>query len=135
MKATTFPWLEAPMLRRRIPASALLAFALVLTLSHSHAMAQISPGKLVTIGLGGGVSVPIGDAGDALKNGYHLRGFVKVKPPVLPLGFRGALGYQKLDLDQLATGIPASANPEGSTNILSGLGGVTLGMSMGPIHP
>jgi len=86
-------------------------------------------GKFVEVGLGGGMSVPVGNAQDALKQGFHVRGIVNVKPPVLPFGLRGALGYQKFSMDQLPVGT------EGSGNILSGLGGVTLGMGLGPIRP
>ena len=48
--------------------------------SASAASAQIPgpAGKMVQFGLGGGVSVPVGDAQDALKEGFHVRGFMKV---------------------------------------------------------
>ncbi len=86
-------------------------------------------GKMIQIGVGGGASVPVGHAENALKEGFNVRGFVKVKPPVLPVGIRGALGYQKFSLDQVPAGT------DGTGNILSGLGGITLGKSVGPIRP
>ena len=97
----------------------------------STASAQIPgpAGKMVQFGLGGGVSVPVGNAQDALKEGFHVRGFMKVKPPALPFSLRGALGYQKFSMDQLPVGT------EGTGNILSGLGGVSLGKSVGPLRP
>ncbi|HEY7729170.1 MAG TPA: outer membrane beta-barrel protein [Candidatus Eisenbacteria bacterium] len=102
----------------------------------SPSMAQLhaarglgSQEKMLQLGIGGGVSVPVGDAKDALKNGFHLRGIVKVKPPAFPFALRGALGYQKFDLSRVPTGA------EGTGNILSGLGGLTFGFAMGPMHP
>lgn len=84
---------------------------------------------MVQLGIGGGLSVPVSDAKDALKNGYHVRGIVKVKPAAFPLGFRGALGYQKFDLKQLPTGTT------GTGNMLSGLAGLTYGIPVGPVRP
>lgn len=86
-------------------------------------------GRMVQLGIGGGVSLPVSHAKDALKDGWHVRGIVEVKPPMFPLGLRGALGYQKFDLDH------APAGTQGTGNILSGLGGITIGMSLGPIRP
>jgi opacity protein-like surface antigen len=99
----------------------------------STASAQIPgpAGKMVQFGLGGGVSVPVGNAQDALKEGFHVRGFMKVHPPALPFSLRGALGYQKFGLD--ASQLPVGT--EGSGNILSGLGGISLGKSVGPLRP
>jgi opacity protein-like surface antigen len=110
---------------------ALLAVLAVGLISASPAVAQWSPvgEKMIQLGIGGGVSVPVGDAGDALKNGFHLRGIVKLKPPALPVGIRAALGYQKFDLDQAPVGTDATGN------ILSGLGGLSLGFPAGPLRP
>src|SRR5688500_18710969 len=83
----------------------------------------------VHFGLGGGMSVPVGDAGDALKEGFHVRGILSVKPPVLPFGIRGVLGYQKLNLDDTMPGV------EGTGKILSGLANLTFGASAGPLRP
>lgn len=96
----------------------------------SSALAQQSEtGKMLQLGIGGGISLPVSDAKDALKNGYHIRGILEVKPPMFPVGLRGALGYQKFDLAH------APAGTTGSGNILSGLGGITIGMWLGPLRP
>lgn len=105
----------------------LVAFCLVL--ASPAAALPGGPDKMVQIGIGGGVSLPVSHAKDALKEGFHVRGILEVKPPVFPLGLRGALGYQKFDLEH------APAGTEGTGNILSGLGGITIGMSLGPIRP
>lgn len=104
--------------------------ALFVLVSASTAHALPGPaGKMLELGIGGGVSLPVSHAKDALKDGYHIRGIVQVKPPMFPLGLRGALGYQKFDLDH------APAGTTGTGNILSGMGGITLGISVGPIRP
>jgi opacity protein-like surface antigen len=85
--------------------------------------------RMIQLGIGGGLSVPVGDAKDALENGYHLRGLVKVRPPGFPLGLRAALGYQKFDLSRVPTG------SEGTGNMLSGLAGLIYGFHVGPVEP
>jgi opacity protein-like surface antigen len=96
----------------------------------SSALAQQGEtGKMLQLGIGGGISLPVSDTKDAFKDGFHIRGILEVKPPMFPLGLRGALGYQKFDLSH------APAGTTGSGNILSGLGGITLGMWLGPLRP
>src|SRR5262249_14914111 len=55
----------------------------------------------VTFGLGGGITMPTNGTGDALKNGFHLRGLAEFHVPALPFGLRGALGYQKMNLQDI----------------------------------
>jgi opacity protein-like surface antigen len=108
-----------------------LAVLAVGLLAASPAMAQL-PGaatKMIQVGIGGGASVPVGHAENALKEGFNVHGFVKVKPPMFPVALRGGIGYQKFNLDQVPAGT------DGTGNILSGLGGITLGKSLGPIRP
>lgn len=81
------------------------------------------------IGFGGGTSVPMSDTKDAFKNGYHGRAMFMWNGPGLPVGLRGALGYEKLDLKSLSPGT------SGDATILSGLGNITLGFPVGPIKP
>lgn len=109
----------------------MVVLALLGLLGAAPAAAQLpgAPDKMVQIGIGGGISLPVSHAKDALKDGFHVRGILEVKPPMFPIGLRGALGYQKFDLEH------APAGTTGSGNILSGLGGITVGMSLGPIRP
>jgi opacity protein-like surface antigen len=99
------------------------------------ASAQIpGAGRMIHFGIGGGVSVPVSDASDAFKSGGHLKGWVSFKPPALPFGIRGALGYERMDLKNIATtfvGTPV----QGTGTVISGLGDVTLGFPVGPIKP
>jgi opacity protein-like surface antigen len=83
----------------------------------------------VKIGFGGGTSVPVSDAKDAFKNGFHGQAMVMWNAPVLPLALRGSVGYTKLDLKSLAPGV------EGNARILSGLANVSYGFPVGPVKP
>jgi len=114
---------------KRIPAGLVLAFCvLALPASTAHAVGPLS------LGLGGGVSVPVGEAKDALKDGFHIRGILDAKLPVLPFGLRGALGFEKFNMQDLAAA--SSTFQNGNSQILSGLGGVTFSLiSVGPVRP
>jgi len=86
--------------------------------------------KPVQIGFGGGVSVPLNDAADALKNGWHASGIVKFNLSGLPLDLRGSFNYTKFALDQAVTGY------DGTGRILSGLGNVSYHLGLfKPIEP
>jgi hypothetical protein len=86
-------------------------------------------GRPFKIGLGGGASVPVSDAADAFKTGFHGKGMVMWSAPVLPLSIRGSIGYEKLDLKSLVPGI------DGTSSILSGIGSVSYGFPVGPVKP
>jgi hypothetical protein len=87
----------------------------------------------LSLGLGGGFTMPVGDSQDALKNGFHLRGIAEAHLPMVPLGLRAALGYQKLDLKDLAS---SAGYSNGQSSILSGLAGFTFSLiSVGPVRP
>jgi len=100
------------------------AVALSLALLPSAAAA-----RPVKIGFGGGLSVPVSDAKDAFKNGFHGKAMVKWDAPALPLALRGSVGYSQLDLKSLAPGV------DGKGTILSGLANVSYGFPVGPVKP
>src|SRR5262245_17606228 len=84
----------------------------------------------VTLGVGGGVNVPVGATGEGFDNGFNVRGIVGFTPPAIPFGLRGALGYEKMDLASAIPGIT------GSADILSGVAGIKLGLGApGPVRP
>ena len=86
--------------------------------------------KPFQIGLGGGVSVPVGDAGDALKSGWHGTAIARFNLPGLPFDIRALGSYKHLSLDQ------AAAGSSGASKIISGLGNITYTMPMpGPVKP
>lgn len=93
-----------------------------------------SAGSPITLGLGGGITMPTNDTGDVLKNGFHLRGLAEFHVPALPFGLRGALGYQKMNVQDALQAATSMTN--GQSQILSGLAGVTFPlMSSGPVRP
>jgi hypothetical protein len=59
--------------------------------------AQTSPGpkRPVLIGLGGGLTVPLGDFADAADAGFNLGGFLQYRPGTNPFGIRGDLQYHR----------------------------------------
>jgi opacity protein-like surface antigen len=93
------------------------------------AAAQSGPQPLIRVGVGGGLSVPVADAGDALRHGLNGQAFVLVNAGGIPLRFN--LGYQKFDLrEALASGA------SGDGRILSGLAGVNVDLvQVGPAVP
>jgi opacity protein-like surface antigen len=108
-------------MQRRITMCA-VALSLVL-------FASVAAALPVKIGFGGGTSVPVSDAGDAFKKGFHGQGMVMWSAPVLPIALRGSVGYTKLDLKSLAPGV------EGNARILSGLANLSYGFPVGPVKP
>jgi hypothetical protein len=108
----------------------LLAIGVVLatTAAASPAAGQLGAQRLVRFGFGGGVSVPVSDAGDALKSGINGQAFVLVNAGGIPLRFN--LGYQKFDFEEAL-----AAGAEGESTILSGLAGLSFDLVQGPVVP
>lgn len=91
---------------------------------------QSSDYHFLRIGFGGGMSVPTQHAADAFKTGVNGEGFLLIDLRVLP-PIRLNLGYQKFDYKALATG-----QSQGTTNILSGVGGLSITIiPFGPLRP
>jgi opacity protein-like surface antigen len=95
------------------------------------ASAQVGIAKrFVTVGMGGGVSVPVDNAADALKNGFHVEGFARLNVPKLPVMPRFDLNFSKFDFDDAQVGVP------GTQQILAGLANVQVPiLPLGPIRP
>ena len=62
----------------------------------STAEAQMA--RPVQFGLGAGITVPTGDAGDILDNGYHFQGMLGFKAPMFPVGLRLDVMYHTADV-------------------------------------
>ena len=104
----------------------LVVWAVTLSLALLQSAAAARP---VKIGFGGGLSVPVSDAKDVFKNGFHGKAMVKWDAPVLPLALRGSVGYSQLDLKSLTPGV------DDKGKILSGLANVSYGFPVGPVKP
>ena len=95
-------------------------------------------GHLVSVGLGGGVSVPVHDASEAFKNGFNGHGFVRFNLKGLPIVPRVDFSFQKFDLKDLPpieqfTGPPIT--PEGTGQVMAGLANLQVYLMHGPISP
>lgn len=125
------------------------ATAAALFVAAPTASAQRYPGRgvethMVTVGVGGGASVPTtGNVRDALKTGVNWHGFVGVRPGMgLPM-LRFAVDYQKFDFKREAlvdpttgggTGTPTSVT-DAQTKILGGLANLGVDLLHGPVRP
>jgi opacity protein-like surface antigen len=97
----------------------------------------------VRIGLGGGMSVPVNEAGDALKTGLHGQGFLLVNfGRLLHFGMlptlRFNLGYQQFSYKDAVTGGQGStttALENAESQILSGVAGLQISLLHGPVRP
>jgi opacity protein-like surface antigen len=119
------------------------ALAMVALLAQSvPALGQFgsgSPEPMVRVGFGGGVTVPVSDAKDALKNGVNGAGFVLVNllGGGLP-ALRFAFTYDRFDYKPTvangAVGSTSTTNP-GSSQIFGGTGGIKIHLVPGPVSP
>ncbi len=88
-----------------------------------------SSARMLRIGFGGGMTVPVSETSDALDRGLHGQGFLLVNLGGLPLRFN--LGYQRFDVKEAL-----STAASGSTSILSGVAGVQFDLvQLGPLRP
>jgi opacity protein-like surface antigen len=109
---------------------AMLAVLVSLPVAASAQMGALSPMRLVTFGVGGGLSVPVSDAGDVFKNGFNVQGFARLNLPKLPVMPRFDLSFSQFDLDDAQVGVP------GTWQILAGLANVQIGiLPFGPVRP
>ena len=110
-------------MKRRVVAIVLVSlFAL-----SASARAQVP--RLWHVGFAGGMSLPVSDARDALKNGFHGQGFLGIDIPKLPLGLRAALDYERFDLKGLGTGTT------GTGTLLGGMANGLWHFPAGPVKP
>ena len=108
-----------------------IAVLVVLVSSPMAASAQVGLAHhFVTLGVGGGMSVPVSDAGDAFKNGFNVQGFARLNVPKLPLMPRLDLDFSRFDLDDAQLGVP------GTSQILAGLANLQVNvLPLGPVRP
>src|SRR6185503_18845687 len=108
-----------------------LMLPLLLLASAGIAFASPIPGvHPIQIGFGGGASVPVGDAKDAFKKGWHGSGIVRLNLPMMPFGLQGNFTYNHFTLDKPNVGFG------GSGRILSGIADARFSLPIpGPIKP
>jgi len=114
-------------MRRTVCAVAVLA-ALVSTSVPASAQLGLAQ-RFVTVGVGGGMSVPVNDAGAGFNNGFHMQGFARLNTPSLPVMPRFDLNFSKFNLND-ALAVP------GTSQILSGLANLQMTvLPLGPVRP
>ena len=135
--------------RSTILAAAALASSLVV---RSAGAQRSDPAQRpIRVGIGGGVSLPVGDfknGGDAaaikrdFKEGVAGQGYVEFRAPGTPLGFRAAVSYNRFGAGNVQftrTGTGGTTTTTAATNgysqILGGLANLTLQLPTGPIRP
>jgi opacity protein-like surface antigen len=89
----------------------------------------------ISIGIGGGVSVPVSDYKKSFDNGFNGQGFIRFNLPGLPISPRIDFTWQRLDMKDVETGVPGVGTVDGYNQILGGLANLTYGLSAGPIRP
>jgi hypothetical protein len=87
--------------------------------------AAIRKSYLLSLGLGGGVTVPTGAYKDAVKSGFNGQGYLLVHLGPLP-ALRFNIGYQKFNYKNVL-GVNG-----GNSSILSGTGGLSINLFNGP---
>jgi opacity protein-like surface antigen len=98
----------------------------VLSLS-AVAHAQMNPpadmgsNRLVSIGIGGGVSVPVSDASDAFETGFNGQGFVRFNLHQLPIQPRVDFTFSKFDIKDVELQTPGAS---GTGQIFAGIANV-----------
>ena len=114
----------------------LVPIALVSLASLAHAQmndAAMGSNRLVSIGIGGGVSVPVSDAKDAFKNGYNGQGFVRFNLHQLPIQPRVDFTFSKFDIKDVHLQTPGSS---GTGQIFAAIANVQFALThSGPVRP
>lgn len=111
----------------------------VTTAATAGAQAPASFTKPVSIGVSGGASIPTGDLSNAANTGWNLNGHVGLAAPLLPVSFRGDVGYNNWGVkgggsehmwNLTGNAVFTIPNPTGvSPYIIGGLGAYKPGVS------
>jgi opacity protein-like surface antigen len=73
---------------------ALRALCAVGTFALIPAVAGAQDSKPISVGVMGGLSLPVGDLGDGFDSGYNITGNIYLKPAASRFSFRGDVGYE-----------------------------------------
>ena len=94
------------------------------------------PQHMIRVGFGGGMTVPVSDAGDAFKNGVNGQGFVLVQLPGGLPALRFALSYDRMSIKPTtANPAPTGEDEAGHSRILGGIAGLKLHLLPGHVRP
>ena len=111
-------------------ALSLLAASLAAPAARAMNTDELGSNRIVSIGLGGGVSVPLSDAKDAFKTGFNGQGFVRFNVRMLPVTPRLDFTFSHFNLDD------AKVGNTGTGQVLAGLANFQMYLIHGgPIRP
>lgn len=99
--------------------------ALALTAAAAHAQATGAPTRPVSVGISGGLSIPTGDFGDAVKSGFNAGGLLEFARPASPVAFRLEVDYQRFDAKSDLAGAGNLRVISGVANVLYKFAGET----------
>ena len=63
-----------------------------------------------SVGVSGGLSLPMGDLGDAVESGYNVTGHLYYIPTTMKIGLRGDVGYDKWEGKGSGNGVDANSS-------------------------
>jgi opacity protein-like surface antigen len=125
------------MIRRVFTASVLLV-AIAVMGAPASAQPPVESHHMISVGLGGGVSVPVSDAKDVFDNGFNGQGFVRLNLGALPITPRFDFTFNKFDIksSSASSGIPSGLSYTGGTNTtLAGAANLQIPLMHGPVSP
>jgi hypothetical protein len=108
----------------------LIASATVLCASTGFAQQQLANNYILSLGVGGGATIPTGNGGSSVKTGINGQAYALVQLPGF-FALRFNFGYQKFDYN-LNNSLGATP---GTREILSGVGGLQINLLHGPVRP
>ncbi len=79
----------------------------------------------ISVGVMGGLSMPMGDLGDAVESGFNITGSIYLRPAARTLMFRGDVGYESF------SGKGSNSVVGYDLNVLSFTGNVIFPLGMG----
>jgi hypothetical protein len=96
--------------------------------------ASLAAQRPISIGVGGGISIPEGNLGDGVNTGWHALGTVALSTPMQPLGLRLDVAYNRFAFSDEAQ---ASLGEDGSQTVGSATLNATyrLPMTDSPMSP
>jgi opacity protein-like surface antigen len=114
---------------------ALFALASLSPIAHAQmgGGADMGSNRIASFGIGGGVSVPVSDAGDAFKTGFNGQGFARFNLHQLPIQPRVDFTFSKFDLKDVKLQTPGAS---GTGQIFAGIANVQFNfMHSGAVRP
>jgi hypothetical protein len=112
-------------MRRSMLAAVLGLVGAAITAGRAEAQ-DAAQARTVNFGVGGGFSIPVGDAADAWKTGWNVQGTLGFQPAAQAIGFRFDLMYHSLEADIAGLGALEDLA------IIAGAGNVVLTVSNYP---